>query len=116
MWTLPPDAGVTAQSRKFTVAVTRLACSGGVTGEVLQPTMKETGSRVTITFEVASLGSGDFTCPGNDEVLYRIALDEPIGERELFDGQCSKGNEAATTSFCEDGGVRWPGKSNHTDS
>ena len=109
MWTLAPGAEVAAQSTEFVVSVTRLGCSGGITGTVLKPTQEVTDSQVTITFEVASLGSGDFTCLGNDEVPYKVVLDEPLGDRALVDGQCAAGKEAATTSFCEDGGVRWGG-------
>ena len=57
MWTLAPGTEVAAQSTEFGVSVTRLGCSGGITGTVLEPTQEVTDSQITITFEVASLGS-----------------------------------------------------------
>ena len=46
-------------------------------------------------------------CPGNDEVPYEVRLDEPIGQRQLLDGSCRSGGEAASTSFCAAGAARW---------
>ena len=108
VWALASDSDITADSKEFTAAVTRLGCNGGVTGRVLAPQVETTETRVTISFEAESVGPGAFTCPSNDYVPYLVVLDEAIGNRELVDGQCAEGQEAATTSLCRDAGVRWP--------
>lgn len=62
---------------------------------------------VVVTFFVAALDSHlEQTCPGNDEVPYEVILDEPIGRRQLLDGACRDGGEAASTSFCMAGAAR----------
>ena len=89
--------------------MSRLGCANGVTGEVLPPDVQVLDDRVVVTFEVAALGPGDATCPGNDLVPYTVELGEPIGDRMLIDGACLDGGPAATTSWCiDDEGVRRP--------
>lgn len=86
--------------------VTRLGCSGGETGEILKPVVSADGERVVVTFSVEALPDGDYACPGNNSVPYVIELGEPLGDRELVDGACLSG-DAASTSFCAEGAVRW---------
>lgn len=106
-WVLRDPDRVTSASTEITIGVTRLDCSGGVTGEVLEPVVEYTGSRVIIRAVVAAI---DRTlpqrCQGNDEVPVVVKLSEPIGDRPLVDAACLAG-EAVTTSFCADGPVRW---------
>jgi hypothetical protein len=59
-----------------------------------------------VTFTVAALPDGAYTCPGNDQVAYTVHLDDAIGDRALLDEVCLEG-EATHTSFCTDGPVRW---------
>jgi hypothetical protein len=100
----PPDEAATS----FTALVTRLGCSGGETGLVLEPVVDVDDERIKVTFAVESLPPGDYECPGNDAVPHVVVLDEPVGDRELVDGACLSG-EAATTAFCVDEDpVRWP--------
>lgn len=103
-WELTGD--VTPESHALELGVTRLGCAGGVTGEVLEPQVVYEDDRIVITVDVATLGDGAYTCPGNDVVPVVVELDEPVGERTLVDGACLDG-EAATTSFCGDE-LRWP--------
>ncbi len=110
VWELGSDASLTASSQTFTAMVSRLACSGGETGEVFEPTVESTAEQVMVTFTVAPLPEGDHTCPGNDRVPFVVDLGEPLGERSLWDGACDTG-EATRTSFCASeagGGQRWP--------
>lgn len=108
----PPEPGATT----FVALVTRLGCNGGVTGDVLAPTVKVTPDEIVVTFTVAPLAPGHHTCPGNEAVRYEVDVGEEIGDRPLRDGACAPGGEAATTTFCtgddgvtdEAGGVRWP--------
>jgi len=62
---------------------------------------------VTVTFYVEPNPS-DVSCPGNDEVAWEVELPEPLGPRELVDGQCSRGGEASGSTFCRPDGVRYP--------
>ena len=108
VWKLESATDVVASSTTFTALVNRLGCSGGVTGEVLKPTVEMGETDIVVTFFVAALDSDlEQTCPDNDEVPYEVILDEPIGERPLLDGSCRSGGEAASTSFCAAGAARW---------
>lgn len=108
VWKLESGTDVVDSSTTFTALVNRLGCSGGVTGEVLEPTIEVSETEVVVTFFVEALDSDlEQTCPGNDEVPYEVILAEPIGERPLLDGSCRSGGEAASTSFCAAGAARW---------
>lgn len=105
IWFLAEDTVLTADTTELTMMVTRAACSGGVTGEVYSPAVVYGHRSITISARVEPLPYGFYTCPGNDSVPYTIQLDEPIGDRELVDGECSI--SMRRTSDCETG-VRWP--------
>ena len=108
VWKLESPSATAPPSTTFTALVSRLGCSGGVTGEVLEPTVEASDTEIIVTFFVASLDSDlEQTCPGNDEVRYEVSLDEPIGDRPLLDGSCRSGGEAASTFFCAAGAARW---------
>jgi hypothetical protein len=107
VWTLADRKAVTGSSTRFVALVTRLECNSGVTGEVAPPGVRVTDTEVVVTFAVEPRDAGAADCQGNDQVPYDVLLDEPLGGRTLVDGQCKPGAEAATTSFCRDGGTRW---------
>ena len=104
-----PDEDITTSTTTFVAHVMRLGCSGGVTGGVLEPTVTWSEAQVVLTFEVEALPTNrDYTCPGNDAVPISVELGRPIGSRQLVDGACLPGQEAATTALCTyDSGVRW---------
>lgn len=106
VWRANPEDPPTSSAETFTALVTRLDCSSGVTGEVLEPSIVVRHDAVVVTFEVAPLPRGNYTCQGNDEVPYVVDVGEPIGVRDVVDGACLSG-EAQSTSFCTDGAVRW---------
>jgi hypothetical protein len=106
VWTVDRDHPPTATAASFTAMVSRLACSGGLTGHVLDPSVTTEEDRVVVTFKVTALAAGNYTCPGNNEVPYLVELKGPIGKRRLVDGACVA-RDASTTSFCSGGGVRW---------
>ena len=92
----------------MTALVERVGCSGGTTGKVLAPGIRRTRDEVVITFTVERLPPGFYTCPGNDQVPYRVDLGEPLGRRKLVDGLCLRSGPLVETSYCEnDEGVRW---------
>jgi hypothetical protein len=103
--TLPEDANVTAETTSFTIEVTRLACASGVTGEVLEPAVEVKDTEVVIVARVARQDDGMYTCPSNDWVPITVNLPEPIGQRQLVDGECELG-ESGYVSDCEDS-MRW---------
>lgn len=108
VWKLESATDVVTSSTTFTALVNRLGCSGGSTGEVLEPTVEVGETDIVVTFFVAALDSDlEQTCPDNDEVRYEVRLNEPIGQRQLLDGSCRSGGEAASTSFCAAGAARW---------
>jgi len=105
-WTVVDPAAVTEDTTELEIGVTRLGCSSGVTGEVLEPVVTYEPDQIVITVDVARFTAGAADCQGNDVVVVTVELDEPIGQRPLVDGACLKG-EAADTSFCESA-TRWP--------
>lgn len=105
VWDLDPASLPTESSTAVTALVTRLGCNGGRTGKVLEPVVSADGEQVVVTFSVEPVPGGD--CPGNDSVPYVVELGGPLGDRELVDGACLSG-DAASTSHCSDGAVRWP--------
>lgn len=100
----PPSS----DAASFAVLVTRTGCSGGVTGDVLDPHIVSEPDRIVITFTVVALNpSATYTCPGNTAVRTVVDLDEPLGDRSLVDGACLDGSPAQRTSSCETGPVRY---------
>ncbi len=104
-WTITPDHLPAATSTSFTAYVTRLGCSGGVTGTVFEPTIATAGEALVVTFTVEAIHSG--RCPNNEPVPYTVELNEPLGTRTLVDGACNPGGAATGTSSCTEGGVRF---------
>lgn len=106
VWRVDDEDPPTTSATSFTALVTRLACSGGETGEVLAPMITVDEDEIVVTFTVEELPDGNYTCPGNDEVPFVVEIGEAIGQRTLVDGACLDG-EAASTSFCSEGSNRW---------
>jgi hypothetical protein len=107
VWSIDPSTPVAGTDQSFTAMVSRLGCSGGVTGDVHAPEVTIGATEIAVEFRVAPLDpEGAYNCPGNDLVPYEVELGQPIGDRTLVDGACA--GEAGTTSFCWDGDVRWP--------
>jgi len=108
VWAVDSAAGVDPAASSFIALVTRLECSGGVTGEVFEPVVEASGSDIVVTFFVAPLDSDlEQSCPENDAVPYEVDLGQPIGTSRLFDGACREGAEASSTRLCAGGAVRW---------
>ncbi len=98
-WQLSNTDEVHADSTTVHLRVTRLGCSGGETGSVLQPELSYETDRIVIRTPVASLPSGNYTCQSNDSVPLTVQLSEAIGRRELVDMECADG-PAISTSLC----------------
>jgi hypothetical protein len=106
-WTLKSRADVTSASQSFTEYVSRIECSGGVTGAIREPAVRVEASRVVVTFTATRLPSGSDTCPGNHPVPYTVKLSGPISKRSLVDGVCGPGSDVSSSAECVDGGLRW---------
>jgi hypothetical protein len=87
-WRLKPGQDLQPTSTGFTALVARLACNGGVTGEVLAPTIHKSERRIVVTFTVAARQPGAATCRGNNEVPFEVDLGEPLRDRSIADGEC----------------------------
>jgi hypothetical protein len=108
VWELTDPTAVTAESTTLDLGVTRLECSNGVTGDVLEPQVVYDDDRILIRTDVAPLGLEAADCRGNDVVPIVVELAEPVGDRDLVDAACGE-DRAAATVFCENDGVRWNG-------
>jgi hypothetical protein len=106
LWELADPSSVTSESTTLDLGVTRLECSSGVTGAVLEPRVTYEAERILIRTDVAPLGLDAADCQGNDVVPIVVELTEPVGDRDLVDAACAD-ERAAGTVFCEDDGVRW---------
>lgn len=106
-WELLDAQDVTADSESLDIGVTRLGCASSVTGEVLAPQVSYESEQIIIQLDVEPFTEDAADCPGNDVVPVTVDLEESVGERELVDGACSEGEEAAGTHPCQDE-VRWP--------
>ena len=107
VWVAAANQDLTTSSKSFTAQVTRLGCNGGVTGQVLKPSVQIGQSNIVVTFTVERRAAGAARCPSNDQVPYVVDIGEPIGNRKLLDGACLADGEAKSTSFCVGGAVRW---------
>lgn len=103
---IDPDS-VTAGTTVLHLGVTRIDCSSGVTGKVLEPKVTYEQARVVIETDVEALNLKVATCPGNPPVRIRLELSEPIGKRDLVDGTCR--NLDVPISVCSTD-IRWSGR------
>ena len=107
-WHLAPQQSLQDSSTTFVALVSRVACNNGVTGEVLAPDVRMTGTEVIVTFTVAAKPNEPAPCQGNDEVPYQVDLGEPLGGRALVDGVCRIGDRIlAKAVFCASGATRF---------
>lgn len=107
-WQLSDPNAVSSSSEQLHIEVTRLDCSGGETGEVLEPQVTYEAEQIIIRVDVVPI-SGLQTCPGNNAVPVTVQLTEPIGSRSLIDGGCAL-EGVGTTAECLDSAVRYEGE------
>ena len=107
VWNLAPGQDLDARTTTVDVLVTRVGCNSGVTGTVVKPEIQLEDDRVIVAFSVQPGEPASADCQGNPEVAYSLTLPEPLGSRQLVDGQCLTDEDAARTVFCDDGGVRY---------
>ena len=106
VWELASPELLDEDSTGIDVAVTRLACSSGITGEPLAPVISYETDRIVITIDVESFGDRGGNCQGNNAVPVTVDLDEALGQRSLVDGACLTGDAVGTAPCLEP--TRWP--------
>lgn len=107
VWHLLNPADVESETTRLELGVTRVECSSGVTGDVLEPIeVQYEDDRILLRTDVEPLGLDAADCQGNPVVPVTVDLAEPIGDRALVDVACTRA-PVSTTTWCEDDGVRW---------
>ena len=101
VWALGPGQHLDGGSTAFTALVTRLGCNDGVTGDVVEPLVETSRSRIVVTFQVTPGEPEAARCPSNGASPYVVEVGEPMAGRQLVDGRCLPGGAAETTSFCD---------------
>ncbi|USQ76011.1 DUF6174 domain-containing protein [Ornithinimicrobium cryptoxanthini] len=104
-WELLDPGAVSPASQWLEVGVTRLDCSGGETGAVLEPHVSVEDERIVIRIDVEKLPDGAYDCSGNDAVPVEVHLGQPVGSGDLVDAACLDG-DAVDTAACVES-VRW---------
>ena len=76
------------ESRTLSVLITERACASGrpPDGREVIPVVVETETEVRITVLVAPVRGGA-TCPGNPLYPVEVQLDQPLGDRRIFDAR-----------------------------
>jgi hypothetical protein len=105
VWQIADATALNADSDAFDVGVTRMQCSGGVTGEALDPVIDYAETTIVVRIDVVPLDGDLYSCPGNNSVPVSVKLDEPIGDRVLVDGGCAHPDMSANV-YCESA-IRW---------
>lgn len=105
LWQLVDSSGADAEDAQIDIAVSRLACASGVTGDLLDAVVTVSPDAVVVRVDAVPLGDGDYTCPSNDLVPVTVTLPEPLAGRDLVDGGCLR-PEARDVSGCEGSGAR----------
>lgn len=104
-WQIHRGEKVSSGSRTFTIDVSRSGCASGKTGDVLDPVVQLEAKQVVIVARVAKLRRGGYNCQSNDWVPATVTLSEPLGRRQLIDGECTIG-ASGTYAGCQTP-VRW---------
>lgn len=100
-WGLDPAALPAPTDRSISVGVWEVPCSGGrdITGKVLPPEISYQPERVVVTLwlePLPVLGPNEvLTCELAAPVPHTVELSEPLGERELVDGNQVTGGDAS---------------------
>src|SRR3546814_18761758 len=61
-WAVAENDPPTSDAESFTAMVERLGCSGGETGEVLEPSVAADEGQIVLTISGEPLPSGDYQC------------------------------------------------------
>jgi hypothetical protein len=87
-WAVDTERPPQPTDKKVLALVSRVECANGRTGRVLAPVVMEDDKRVVVTFTVERTPIEDASCPGNKGVRRTFSLEEPLGDRTLYDGYC----------------------------
>lgn len=108
-WGLDPAALPAPADRSISIGVWEVPCSGGrdITGKVLPPEISYEPERVVVTLwlePLPILGPNEaLTCQLAAPVPHTVDLSEPLGDRELVDGNQAVGGDASWGGLLEPG-------------
>ncbi len=100
-WAIDPDDPPEPTDQVVTVLVTRVRCTDGEAGPLLEPEVRANEGSVHISFS-ADPGTGD--CPDGPE-RREVDLGAPLGDRLLMDQICFQNSELIDA--CGETSVRW---------
>jgi hypothetical protein len=94
-WLDPASLPIDPQATVLRGFVVERACASGQSpeGRILAPDVDYGAEALTITFSIAPLPGGQ-DCPGNQPFGVVFELDEPVGERVIFDGSTTPARDA----------------------
>jgi hypothetical protein len=95
-WTVDPAQPPGPEDTSFSALVQEVGCSGGreIEGKLLPPVVEYGDDAIVIRLFLEPLARGFHTCPLRHPTKFTVPLAEPIGERELIDGNDLPGLEA----------------------
>lgn len=106
LWEPAAPERIAAESTRVDIAVTRIACASGETGDVELLAVIEASAVIVIHAVAAPLDPAEHhTCQDNEPTVVSVDLEEPVGRRELVDGGCDLGR-ARWSEVCQDA-TRW---------
>ena len=94
-WLDPASLPIDPQATRLTGFVLERACASGRSpdGRILAPDVDYGADALTITFSIAPLAGGQ-DCQGNTPFGVVFELEEPVGERPIFDGSTTPARDA----------------------
>jgi len=94
-WLDPASLPIDPQATRLRGFVLERACASGRSpeGRILAPDVDYGADALTITFSIAPLAGGQ-DCQGNTPFGVVFELEEPVGERPIFDGSTTPARDA----------------------
>jgi hypothetical protein len=94
-WLDPASLPIDPQSTRLTGFVLESACASGQSpeGRILAPDVDYGAEALTVTFSIAPR-AGDQDCQGNTPFGVVFELEDPVGERPIFDGSTTPARDA----------------------
>jgi hypothetical protein len=83
----PTTRPLSPDTTTLAALVSETRCTGGRSpeGRLLQPEITYAATEISILILARPLPPSSYTCPGSLPVPLTIALDEPLGDRQLID-------------------------------
>jgi len=104
-WALVPSALPTASATSLETLVWEVGCSSGrdISDKILSPQIRYEADQITVTLwlePLPVLGPNEaFTCPLRAPTSFMVPLSEPLGDRQLVDGNEDVGGDAVAAGI-----------------